>query len=227
MSVRDALLISNLAFLVLTALAFVAGAVSLFLSGLNERGKDRELAAYHASTELRIHSARADIVAALERVLASERRNLEAKERTAMIVRDAAALHAQAMADRARAVEAPPAAPRLSHAATERTLSSIQRAKMISVLIEHPGQITVVSGGGPEAERYAEDLRVIFSVSRWRVEGGSVADFRLMRAPLSLALGTSEQDIVVRTAFEAAGVAVANRPRGPMDPPTTIYVGPT
>ncbi|MDB5480525.1 MAG: hypothetical protein JWO83_1578 [Caulobacteraceae bacterium] len=226
MTARDALLISNVAFLTLVALAFVASVVVFFLNRASERAKDRELAAYQTAAELRIHSARADAAAALERAISRDADSVQARERTAMFVREAAALHAQTMA--ARVLPLPPPRAAIGHSGertVNRTLSSEQRARMISVLIAHPGQITVINDAGPEPERYAADLRVIFNVSGWKVESGIVIEPRIPLAPLSLVLGTSEQDMAVRKAFEGAGVAVPDRPRSPMDRPTTIYVG--
>ena len=50
--IRDALLISNLAFLVLTALAFVAGGVSLFLNGFHPQGTSGAFVAAAAAGRL-------------------------------------------------------------------------------------------------------------------------------------------------------------------------------
>jgi hypothetical protein len=225
MTVRDALLLSNVAFLTLVALAFVASTIVFLLNRASERAKDRELSAYHAASELRIHSARADAAAALERAVAGEAENLKTRERTAMLVREAAALHARTLAVRARAVEGPPTVPRIAEKFTERPLSNEQRATMVSVLIRHPGQVTVINGVGADTERCAADLRVIFSVSGWTVGSGVVVDPRIPLAPLSLVLGTSAQDMAIREAFKAAGVTVVDRPRSSMDRPTTIYVG--
>lgn len=226
MTARDALLISNVAFLAIVALAFVASVVVFLLNRASERAKDRELAAYQTTAELRIHSARADAASALERAIARDVESVQARERTAMLVRDAAALHAQTMAARALPLQAPrPAIEHIGARIANRTLSSEQRANMIAVLIAHPGEVTVINGPGPEAERYAGDVRVIFNVSGWKVESGIVIEPRIPLTPLSLVLGTSEQDVAVRKAFDLAGVAVASRPRSPMDRPTTIYVG--
>lgn len=222
MTVRDALLISNIVFVVLVALAFVVGGLSLFLNSVNERAHDRELAAYQTRSELRIQRARADAAAALQQAIDSETEQLRSKEHTAMIMRDTVALLAQ----RVRPGEPPPTTPRLGYEAGDRTLSTAQRAKMLSVLIERPGQITIVNGRTVEAEQYAAALRVIFRVSRWNVESGVVADPGSPLPPLSLVEGSPEQDMVVRRSFDAAGVEVADRPAGPMDRPGTLYVGP-
>jgi hypothetical protein len=96
---------------------------------------------------------------------------------------------------------------------------------MVSALIANPGQVTIMNSVGSDTERYAADLRVIFNVSGWTVESGVVIEPKIPLAPLSLVLGDSPQDMAIRQAFEAAGVAVADRPRSPMDRPTTIYVG--
>jgi hypothetical protein len=226
MTVRDALVISNITFVVLVALAFVVGGLSLFLNSVNERAHDRELAAYQTRSELRIQRARADAAATLQRAIDSETENLRTRERTALLMHDTAAMQAQTASQRARAVEAPPATPRLGYKAADRTLSTAQRAKMISVLIERPGQITIVNGRTPEAEQYAAALTVIFRVSRWSVDSGVVADPRVRLPPLSLVEGSSEQDTAVRRSFAAAGVEVADQPPGPMDRPGTLYVGP-
>jgi hypothetical protein len=65
----------------------------------------------------------------------------------------------------------------------------------------------------------------VFSASGWKVESGVVVDPKIPLAPLSLVLGASEQDKAVRTAFQAAGLTAPDRPRSPMDRPSTIYVG--
>jgi hypothetical protein len=225
MTIRDALLLSNIAFLALVALAFVASTIVFLLNRASERAKDRELSAYHAASQLQIHSARADAAAALERAVAGEAENLKTRERTALLVREAAAIHAQTLAARARAVEGPQAVPRIAEKFTERALSNEQRARMVSVLIAHPSQVTVINGVGSDTERYAADLRVIFSASGWTVESGATIDPKTPLAPLSLVLGTSAQDMAIREAFKAAGVTVVDRPRSSMDRPTTIYVG--
>lgn len=225
MSSRDALLLSNIVFLALAALVFIAGMVAFLLNRANERAKDRELAAYHASAQVRINSAQADAAAALERAVAREAENLKSKERTATILRDVVALHAQTLAARTPALAAPPPAARLTGEIDDRTLSSDQRAKMASVLIRRHGDVTVMNGIGAEAERYAAEIRAVFTAAGWNVETGVAIEPEPPLAPLSLVLGTTAQDMAVRKAFEAAGVAVAYRPRSPMDRPTTIYVG--
>jgi hypothetical protein len=226
MTVRDALLLSNIAFLALVALAFVASVVVFLLNRASERAKDRELAAYQTAAEMRIHSAQADAAAALERAVAGASENLRTKERTAMLVREAVALHAQTLASRTPpALEAPPAAEPIGAKIADRTLSTDQRGKMLAILIRRPGDVTVMSGIGSEAERYAAEIRGIFSAAGWTVESGVVVEPKIPLAPLSLVLGTSGQDLAVRKAFHAAGVAVADRPRSPMDRPSTIYVG--
>jgi hypothetical protein len=231
MTVRDALLLSNIAFLALVALAFVASVVVFVLNRASEKAKDRELAAYQTAAEMRIHSAQADAAAALERAVAGASENLRTKERTAMLVREAVALHAQTLAARTpAALEAPSASEPIGAApidakVADRTLSTDQRGKMLAILIRRPGEVTVMSGVGAEAERYATEIRAIFSAAGWTVESGVVVEPKMPLAPLSLVLGTSGQDLAVRKAFQAAGVAAANRPRSPMDRPSTIYVG--
>jgi len=225
MTVRDALLLSNIAFLGLVALAFVASVVVFLLNRASERAKDRELAAYQTTAEMRIHSARADAAEALERAVAGQAENLRARERTALIVREAVALHAQALAARTPALEAPQAAAPGGDETVDRTLSTDQRGRMIAVLIRRRGDVTVMNGMGSEAERYAADVRAVFSAAGWNVESGVVVAPKTPLAPLSLVLGTTGQDLTVRKAFEAAGVNVGDRPRSPMDRPSTIYVG--
>lgn len=227
MSVRDALLFSNVAFLALVALAFVASVIVFFLNRANERAKDRELAAYQTAAELRIHSARADAAAAIERAIAGEAENLRAKERTALLVRDAVALHAQTLAAaKSPPVAALPAAENVDDNIADRTLSNDQRGKMIAVLIRRQGDVTVMNGIGSDTEAYAAEIRAVFSAAGWKVESGVVVEPRIPLAPLSLVAGASGQDVAVRRAFQAAGVAVRDRLRSPMDRPTTIYVGP-
>ena len=225
LAVGDALLLSHVAFLVLAALTLIAGAAVVLLNGTVEKDKDRALAAYQADAETRIHSASADAAEALERAVEGRIDALTTTERTAMLIHEAAALHAQTPAPSASAAEAPPAADPIGERIVDWTLSSEQRAKMIAVLIQHPGRVTLFNGMGADPERYAGALRVLFSVSGWTVESGVVPQPRAPLAPLSVVLGTSEQDLAVRQAFEAAGVAVADRRRSPIDRPTTIYVG--
>jgi hypothetical protein len=224
-TVGDALFLSHVAFLVLAALTLIAGIAVVLLSGAVERDKDRALATYQSDAEIRIHSASADAAEALERAVEGRIDALTTTERTAMLVREAAALNAQAPVANAPATEARPAADPIVEREVERTLSSDQRARMIGVLIQHPGQVTLLNGRGAEAERYAGALKVLFNVSGWTVESGIVTQPRIPLAPLSVVLGFSEQDLAVRQAFEAAGVAVTERPRSPVDRPTTIYVG--
>ena len=243
MTVRDALIISNVAFLTLAALTFIAGMFVFFLNRAVERAKDRELSNYQTAAEVRIQSARADAAAALERALAREEENLRTRERTALLVRDAAALHVQALTARTPAAPAlpppavqslpagaAPAAPALPAAAggertAEGALSGDQRGKMIAMLIRHRGDVTVINGMGADSERHAAELRAVFRAAGWQVESGVVIQPKVPLARLSLVLGTTEQDKLVRRAFAAAGVGVADRPRSPMDRPTTIYVG--
>jgi hypothetical protein len=225
MTVRDALIFSNIAFLALVALAFVASVVVFLLNRASERAKDRELAAYQTAAEMSIHSARADAAEALERAVAAAAENLRTKERTAMLVREAVTLHAQTLAARTPALEAPPVAQPIGDNTGDRTLSADQRGRMIAVLIRHQGDVTVMSGIGSEAERYAAEVRTVFSAAGWKVESGVVVAPKMPLAPLSLVLGTSGQDQAVRKAFQEAGVNVSSRPRSPMDRPTTIYVG--
>ncbi len=227
MTVRDALILSNIAFLGLVALAFVASVVVFLLNRSSERAKDRELAAYQTTAEMRINSARADAAEALERAVMGETENLRARERTAMLVREAVVMHARALATRTPtpALEAPAPAEAAGDEVADRTLSADQRGKMIAVLIRLHGDITVMSGAGSEAERYAADIRSVFSAAGWKVETGVVVAPKVPLAPLSLVLGTSGQDLAVRIAFQAAGVHVGDRPRSAMDRPSTIYVG--
>ena len=225
LSVGDALFISHVAFLVLAALTLIAGVAVVLLNGAVERDKDRTLASYQSDAEIRIHTASADAAEAIERAVEGRIDALTTTQRTAMLVREAAALNARAPVAGAPAAEARPAADPIIETVVERTLSSDQRARMVGVLIQHPGQVTVLSGRGAEAERYAGALKVLFNVSGWTVESGVVTQPRIPLAPLSVVLGISEQDLTVRHAFEAAGVAVTDRPRSPIDRPTTIYVG--
>jgi hypothetical protein len=220
-----ALLLSQVAFLVLAAMTLIAGVAVVLLDGALERDKDRALAAYQSDAEIRIHSASADAAEAIERAVEGRVDALTTAERTAMLLREAAALRAQPPASGASAAEARPAADPIVARAADRTLTSDQRARMISVLIRHPGQVTVLSSTGAETARYAGALKVLFSVSGWTVESGVVNQPRIPLPPLSVVLGTSEQDLAVRQAFEAAGAAVIDRPRSPIDRPTTIYVG--
>ncbi len=224
-SLGDAALLSNVAFLVLAALTLMAGVAVVLLSGVLERDKDRTLAAYQSDAEIRIHSARADAAEAIEQAAETQADALTAKERTAMLLRQAAALSAQAAVAGTPEAEARPAADPIGERIVDRTLSSDQRARMISVLIRHPGQVTVLNSRGAETERYAGALKVLFSVSGWTVESGVVSEPRIPLPPLSVVLGISEQDLAVRQAFEAAGVPVTDRVRSPIDRPTTIYVG--
>jgi hypothetical protein len=231
MTARDALMLSTIAFLALAALTVVAGVFVVFLSRISERDKDRDLAAYQTAAELRIHSARADAADALDRALAREGENTQSRERTAMLAREAAALLAQVTAARAQPPALPPPATtaRAAEPPVERTadgrLSAAQRGRMIAVLIRRPGDITVMNATGADAERQAADIRAVFSASGWKVESGVVVDPKIPLAPLSLVLGASEQDKAVRTAFQAAGLTAPDRPRSPMDRPSTIYVG--
>ena len=225
MTVRDALLLSTVAFLVLAALTIVAGIIVVFLSRANERARERELATYRTAGEARVHAALAEAVAALERLLAREAEQLRAGERTATLLREAPAPQPQALADRAVAVEAAPVVPRITQRSADRMLSDDQRGKMVSVLMRRPGDVMVVNGIGTDAGRRAAEMRAIFRASGWKVESGVVIDPKIpLLASLSVVLGASEQDIAVREAFALAGVAVADRPRSPMDRPTTIYV---
>ena len=225
MTVRDALFLSTVAFLVLAALTLVAGVIVVLLSRANDRARERELAASRTAGETRVHTALADAVAALERLLAREAEHLRAGERTATLLREAPAPHAQTLADRALAVEAGPVVARIAQRSADRTLSDDQRGKMVSVLMRRSGDVMVVNGIGTEAGRRAAEMRAIFRASGWKVESGVVIDPKIpLLASLSVVLGTSEQDVVVREAFAVAGVAVADRPRSPMDRPTTIYV---
>lgn len=228
MTAREALLISNIAFMALVALAFVAAVVVFFLNRSSERAKDRQLAAYQAAAEARIQTARAEAAVAIERAVAGESENVRARERTAMLVREAAALHARALASRATPGAPPPpaalAAPQAA-APWDGTLSSEQRGRMIAALIRRPGKVTLMSDSGPGAERLSAELRSVFTASGWRVESGIVVDPKIPLAPLSLVIGATEQDKAVRRAFAAAGVPAADRPRSPLDRPTTIYVG--
>jgi hypothetical protein len=233
MTVRDALMLSNAAFLLFGALTIIAGVFLLFLNRAVERTKDRELAAYQTAAEVRIHSARADAAEALERAVARETENLKTRALTALLVRDAVALHAQTLAARSQGPQAVGASPAPTlHAGApggdglaDGTLSGDQRGKMISILIRRPGDVTVMNGAGSDAERRAAELRAVFRASGWQVESGVAIDPKVPLAPLSLVLGTSEQDKAVRRAFAAAGVGVTERPRSPIDRPTTIYVG--
>ncbi|HLZ83527.1 MAG TPA: hypothetical protein VKQ54_08155, partial [Caulobacteraceae bacterium] len=237
MTVRDALLLSNLAFLALAALTLVAGLFVFLLNRAVERAKDREVATYQSTADVRIQSARADAAAALERAIALESENLRTRERTAMLVHDAAAMHLQALSGRGLAPQTPaapplvamaPSAPSLAAAAAGGpggALSNDQRGRMISVLIRSPGDVTVINGIGSDPERRAADLRAVFRAAGWQVETGVVIQPKVPLAPVSLVLGSSEQDKAVRRAFAAAGVGVADRPRSPMDRPTTVYVG--
>ena len=225
MTARDALLLSNIVFLALTALVFIAGMVAFLLNRANERAKDRELAAYHVAAQVRINSAQADAAAALERAVAKEAENLKTKERTATILRDIVALHAQTAAARTPALAAPPPAARLPDKIDDRTLSNDQRAKMAAVLIRRHGDVTVMNGVGAETERFAAEIRAVFIAAGWNVETGVAIEPKTPLAPLSLVAGATAQDIAVRKAFAAAGVAVTDRRRSPMDRPTTIYVG--
>jgi hypothetical protein len=228
MTAREALLISNIAFMALVALAFVAAVVVFFLNRSSERAKDRQLAAYQAAAEAHTHAARAEAVAAMERAVASESENVRARERTAMLLREAAALHAQALASRATPVASLPppalAAPETA-APWDGTLSNEQRGRMIAALIRRPGEVTLMSDSGPGAERLSAELRSVFTASGWRVQSGIVVDPKIPLAPLSLVLGATEQDKAVRRAFAAAGVPVADRPRGPLDRATSVYIG--
>jgi len=219
LTLGGALLLSQIAFLVLAALTLIAGVAVVLLDGALERDKDRALAAYQSDAEIRIHSASADAAEAIERAVEGRVDALTTTERTAMLMREAAALRAQTPAADASAADP------IVERTVDRTLTSDQRARMISVLIRHPGQVTVFNGPGAEAERYAGALKVLFSVSGWTVESGVVSQPRIPLPPLSVVLGTSEQDLAVRQAFEAAGAAVIDRARGPIDRPTTIYVG--
>ncbi len=221
MTVRDALFLSTVAFLVLAALTIAAGVIAVFLGRANERARARELAAHRTAGETRIH----DAAAALEQLLAREAENLKTRERTAMLVREAAALYAQTLA-RAPALEAGSAVPRIAQQSADGPLSDAQRGRMVSVLIRRPGEVMVINGIGSEAERRAAEIRAIFRASRWKVESGVVVDPKIPLGSLSLVLGTSEQDVAVRMAFAAAGVTVSDRRRAPMDRPTTLYVGP-
>ena len=221
----DALLLSHVALLVLAALTLIAGVAVVLLDGAVERDKDRVLATYQSDAQIRIHAASANAAEAIERAVEGRIDALTTTERTAMIVREAAALNAQAPVAGGPVAEARPAADPIVERVVERTLSSDQRARMIGVLIQHPGQVTVLSDRGAEAERYAGALKVLFSVSGWTVESGLVTEPRTPLAPLAVVLGSSEQDLAVRQAFEAAGVTVTDRPRSPIDRPTTIYVG--
>jgi hypothetical protein len=225
MTVRDALLLSTIAFLVLAALTLAAGVIVVFLSRANDRAKDRQLADYQSAGETRVHSVRANAAAALERLLAREAENLKTMERMAVLVREAAALNAQTLANRVPAVDAGPAVPRIAQQSADGALSADQRGKMVSVLIRRPGDVTVINSVGIEAERHAAEIRAIFRASGWRVASGGFIEPRVPGASLSLVLGTSEQDVAVREAFAAAGVAVTDRPRSPTDRPTTVYVG--
>ena len=222
LSARDALLISNIAFLTLAALTLVASMVVFSLYLAHEREKDRELAAHDAAAAVRIHSASADAAAALERAVARDSENLLTRERTAMLDREAAASRAQAPPTTAQAA---PISPRTAQPFAERTMSSEQRAKFIAELIQYPGQVMVLTGAGAETERYADALKVLFSVSGWVVESGVAVGPRASAAPVSVVLGSSSQDIAIRRAFEAAGVAASDRPRAPTDRPCTIYIG--
>jgi hypothetical protein len=229
MTVRDALLISTVAFIGLAGLTIVAGMIVVLLSRASERASARQAAAFRDEAEIRIHAARAEAAAAIDRALAREEENLRSRERTAMLVRDAVALHAQVLATRAppapmAAPSLPPPAP-LAVAAADGSLSPIQRGRLISVLMRSPGDVTVINGVGLVAERHAADVRAVFTAAGWRVESGVVVDPKIPLAPVSLVLGRSAQDQTVRQAFQAAGVAAADRPRSPMDRPTTVYVG--
>jgi hypothetical protein len=225
MNVRDALFLSTVAFLVLAALTLVAGVIVVFLGRANDRARERELAAYRTAGETRIHSALADAVAALERLVARQGEHLKAVERTATLPREPAAQHAPALADSAMAVEAGPVVPRIAQRTADGALSDDQRGKMVSVLMRRPGDVMVVNGIGTEAGRRAAEMRAIFRASGWKVESSVVIDPKIpLLASLSVVLGASEQDVAVREAFAVAGVAVAERRRSPMDRPTTIYV---
>jgi hypothetical protein len=221
----DALVLSHVALLVLAALTLIAGVAVVLLDAAVERDKDRALAVYQSDAEIRIHSASANAAEALERAVEARIDALTTTERSAMLVREAAALNAQAPVAGPPAAEARPTADPVVEKVVDRTLSSDQRARIVEVLLQHPGRVTVLSVRGAEAEKYAGALKVLFSVSGWTVESGVVTQPRNPLAPLSVVLGFSEQDLAVRQAFEAAGVAVADRTRSPIDQPTTIYVG--
>ena len=96
---------------------------------------------------------------------------------------------------------------------------------MVSVLIRRPGDVAVLNSAGFEAERRAAEIKAIFRACGWKVASDGGVQAKVGGGSVSLVLGTSEQDAAVRSAFAAAGVAVTERPPGPTDRPTTIYVG--
>ena len=224
MTVRDALLLSTIAFLVLAGLTLAAGVIAVFLGRANERAKNRELAAFRTAGETRVHAVRADAAAVLERLLAREAEALKTIERTAMLVHEAA-LHVRTPGAEAAAVEADPAVRRIAQQGADGALSAEQRGKMVSILIRRPGDVAVIHGVGSDAERRAAEIRAIFKASGWTVQSSGAVEPNVPSASLSLVLETSERDVAVRNAFGAAGVAITERPRAPTDQPITIYVG--